>query len=354
MSKSCNYCLNDHTVRNMHIYADGRCNYCHAFESRESQLHDYRKLEKLFMQRINAVKGKYDFDAAVGISGGKDSTYVLYKLVNDYGLKVKAFTIDNGFLSAEARKNIEKTVKEFHVEHEFITFDPELLRKVYRYSMKKWLVPCIACSYIGYATMINYTAKINAGLCVHGRGLDQMMRYYDKDTFSILVDEGLKNYEDTDIVSLYNKILESINQKLGRGMRASVEEMLFKDVKRDDFREFVAYFLYHPYDKNEVIKFLEQNTSWRVKAAEKEHYDCEIHNAAKYIYQCAEGRPHSLPELSVQIRNHQITKQEARVILDNQTYTEEPTKELNRLRDYVGLSKRALLTKAKIYRRLPK
>lgn len=338
----------------MHIYADGRCNYCHAFESRESQLHDYRKLEKLFMQRINAVKGKYDFDAAVGISGGKDSTYVLYKLVNDYGLKVKAFTIDNGFLSAEARKNIEKTTKEFHVEHEFITFDPELLRKVYRYSMKKWLVPCIACSYIGYATMINYTAKINAGLCVHGRGLDQMMRYYDKDTFSILVDEGLKNYEDTDIVSLYNKILESINQKLGRGMRASVEEMLFKDVKRDDFREFVAYFLYHPYDKNEVIKFLEQNTSWRVKAAEKEHYDCEIHNAAKYIYQCAEGRPHSLPELSVQIRNHQITKQEARVILDNQTYTEEPTKELNRLCDYVGLSKRALLTKAKIYRRLPK
>ena len=181
-----------------------------------------------------------------------------------------------------------------------------------------------------------------------------MMRYYDKDTFSILVDEGLKNYEDTDIVSLYNKILESINQKLGRGMRENVEKMLFKDVKRDDFREFVAYFLYHPYDKNEVIKFLEQNTSWRVKAAEKEHYDCEIHNAAKYIYQCAEGRPHGLPELSVQIRNHQITKQEARVILDNQTYTEEPTKELNRLCDYVGLSKRALLTKAKIYRRLPK
>ncbi len=354
MSKSCNRCLNDKTVRKLRIYSDGQCNYCHAFDLKAAELKDYKHLEKLFIQRIDAVKGKYDYDAAVGVSGGKDSTYVLYQLIHTYGLKVKAFTINNGFLSAEARKNIDKTIKEFNVEHEYIEYDAELLRKIYRYSMKKWLVPCIACSYLGYATMINYTAKINAGLCMHGRGLDQMMRYYDRDTFSILVDEGLKDYKDTDIIALYSKLLESINKKLGGDMRENVEKILFNGIKRNDFREFVAYFLYHPYNKNDVIKFLEDNTSWRVEAQEKEHYDCEIHNAAKYIYQCAEGRPHGLPELSVQIRSGQITRQEARKILDEHTYTEEPTAELNRLCDYVGLSKRALLTKAKIYRRLPK
>ena len=354
MSKSCNRCLNNETVRNMHILSDGQCNYCHMFDTRAEELHDYKRLEKLFQQRINAVKGKYDYDAAVGISGGKDSTYVLYQLIHTYGLKVKAFTINNGFLSDEAKQNINKTVKEFGVEHEYIEFDPDLLRKVYRYSMKKWLVPCLACSYIGYATMINYAAKINAGLCVHGRGLDQMMRYYNEDTFSILVDEGLKDYEDTDISILYSNTINSINKKLGSKMRKAVTKMLFDGVKNDDYREFVAYFLYHPYDKDEIIKFLEKNTSWRVKSQQKEHYDCEIHNAAKYIYQCLEGRPHGLPELSVQVRSGQLSKQEAKDILRKQTYTKEPTEELDRLCDYVKLSKRALLLKAKIYRRLIK
>ena len=137
-------------------------------------------------------------------------------------------------------------------------------------------------------------------------------------------------------------------------MRKNIEQIFLSATKPGDYREFVAYFLYHPYNKDEIIKFLESNTSWRVKTKEKEHYDCEVHNAAKYIYQCAEGRPHALPELSVQVRAGEITKDEARKILDSQIYTEEPTAELDRLCDYVGLSKRALLTKAKIYRRLPK
>ena len=141
MSKCCNRCLNDQTVRNMRVFPDGQCNYCHMFDTRAAELRNYKRLKKLFRQRIDAVKDKYDYDAAVGISGGKDSTYVLYQLIHTYGLKVKAFTINNGFLSAEAKCNIDKTVKEFGVEHEYIEFDPELLRKVYRYSMKKWLVP---------------------------------------------------------------------------------------------------------------------------------------------------------------------------------------------------------------------
>ena len=180
------------------------------------------------------------------------------------------------------------------------------------------------------------------------------MRYYGNDVFTTLVDEGLKDYQDSDVTALYAKLLDNISNKLGAEMRENIEKTFLGDVKPGDYREFVAYFLYHPYNKENIIQFLEENTSWRVKAKQKEHYDCEIHNAAKYIYQCAEGRPHGLPELSVQVRAGELTKQEARKILDGQTYEKEPSSELNRLCDYVGLSKRALLTKAKIYRWLPK
>ena len=144
----------------------------------------------------------------------------------------------------------------------------------------------------------------------------------------------------------FDKILHILQRRFRNLIQTN--KLMYKSI------EFVAYFLYHPYNKEKIIQFLEENTSWRVKAKQKEHYDCEIHNAAKYIYQCAEGRPHGLPELSVQVRAGELTKQEARKILDEQTYEKEPSAELNRLCDYVGLSKRALLTKAKIYRWLPK
>ena len=38
------------------------------------------------------------------LSGGKDSTYMLYQLVRDLGLRpLVVFTLDNGYISEEAR-----------------------------------------------------------------------------------------------------------------------------------------------------------------------------------------------------------------------------------------------------------
>lgn len=351
--KKCNICINDMSVRKISFNENDVCNYCENFSKIESQLNDYENLEKLFNERIDKIKGKYTYDVAVGISGGKDSVYVLYQLINKYHLKVKAFTLNNGFLSDEAKENINKIVKEFGVEHEYIEFDKELLKKFYRYSMKKWLVPCMACSYIGYATMINYTSKINAGMCIHGRSPEQMLRYFGNDTFTVLVEAGLNSINDININQLYTDLLKNIESKVDKNLMNDIKEMLFKDTKGKDFREFVSYFLYHPYNEKEIIEFLQKNTSWRVRA-NYNHYDCLIHNATKYIYQCAEGRPHTLPEISVLVRNKNITKQEAEEKLKSEIITEKPTDELNLLCDFVNLNPNSILLKAKIYNKVIK
>ena len=145
MKKECRICVNDSSVRNIRFNKEGVCNFCENYLNEKEKLKDYDKLETLFTERIEKIKGKHRYDAAVGISGGKDSVFVLYELKEKYDLNIKAFTMNNGFLSDEARHNIDKIVKEFDVEHEYIDFDKELLQRFYRYSVKKWLVPCIAC-----------------------------------------------------------------------------------------------------------------------------------------------------------------------------------------------------------------
>ena len=345
----CRHCINDTSVRKIQFDPDGVCNYCRSYQQIESKLNDRQKLEKLFQERIDRIRGKYTYDAAVGISGGKDSMFVLHELTHRYRLKVKAFTMHNGFLSDEARANIDRMVQEFGVEHEYIEFDEEFLKKFYRYSMKKWLVPCIACSYIGYAAMINYTSRIDAGICIHGRSPEQMLRYYGNDTFTDLVDAGLKSIEEIDVSQLYKKLLGSVEDKVDKALMQDIRDMLFRDLNGEDFREFAAYFLYHPYNEKEIVEFLQKNTSWR---AGENHYDCLVHHATKYIYQCAEGRPHILPELSVLVRNGQLTKQEALEQLEKNIIPEKPVEELNKLCGMVGVSPKMTLFKAKLYQKI--
>ncbi len=346
--RNCIRCLNDGTVRRIEFDENGLCCYCGRYDAVSAKLNDKERLEQLFLERIERIRGKYDYDVALGVSGGKDSVFVLHELVNRYKLKVKTFTMLNGFFSDEARKNVDRLVQEFGVEHEYIEFDTELLNRFYRYSMKHWLAPCVACSYIGYAAMINYTTKINAGLCIHGRSPQQMLRYYGDDVFTPLVDAGLKPVAEVDVNALYTELLSSIEDKMDKSLLADVKSMLYDGIEQGDFREFVSYFLYHEYDEDKIVSFLRENTGWKPKE-DYDHYDCRIHNAAHYIYQCAEGRPHCLPEISVLVRSGKISREEGMALVQREHYSSKPKQELKLLGETVGIDLGTVLLKANLY-----
>ncbi|MBQ8194666.1 MAG: hypothetical protein IJZ47_04795 [Oscillospiraceae bacterium] len=351
--KKCTRCLNDSTVRRMNYDENGVCGYCRSYDSISGKLSDRERLEQLFFERIENIRGKYDYDVALGISGGKDSVFVLHELVKRYGLKVKTFTMLNGFFSDAARKNVDKLVQEFGVEHEYIEFDKDLLNRFYRYSMQHWLAPCVACSYIGYAAMINYTTKINAGLCIHGRSPQQMLRYYGDDVFTPLINAGLKSIHEVDLNALYTELLSSIEDRMDKELLADVKGMLCDCLDGGDFREFMSYFLYHDYDEQHIVSYLRENTSW-TPDVQYDHYDCRIHNAAHYIYECAEGRPHCLPEVSVLVRSGRISREEGIALVNKEHYYDKPYDELNLLSDTVGINLGPVLLKANIYKLLPK
>lgn len=347
----CKRCINDSTVKNISFDENGICNYCNAYDGISGVLHDYGRLEKLFTARIEKASGKeYDYTAAVGLSGGKDSVYVLYKLARVYHVKVKAFTLDNGFLSDDARIKIDNIVRELDVEHEYITFDVGLLKRTYKYFTNKFLSPCIACSFLGYAAMIDYASKINAGICVHGRSRPQMLRSYlpgGSDVFIEYIKSGLLPPGDVDLETLYGKVLSGTRRHISGKLAAEIEGSLMQNAKAYGYREFVPYFLYHPYDKREVIDFITTTTSWQ-KSEDVEHFDCLIHNAAAYIKNITARRAHIMPELSVSIREETLTRDEA-FLESGKSMVARPEKELDRMCGFMGLNKQKLLFKARLY-----
>ena len=331
----CNRCLNDETVRGISFDSSGVCNFCHNFDEIKEKLADENMLHQLFQERVDAVRGKHRYDAALGISGGKDSEFVLHELVRKHGLHVCTFTLDNGFLSEEAKRNIDKTVRNYGVDHEYITFDRAMQQRQYHYSMKHFLVPCIACSYTGYAAMINYAVKVDAGMCVHGRSPEQMLRRYGKDVFTRFVDMGLKSIHEIDIAEGYSALLDNVRDMVDEGIFNDIRSIAFEGVDGIEFREFVPYFLYYRYDEKEIVRFLKEETGW-TPPEDYNHYDCAIHNATKYIYQCRTGM---------------MTREEALELLAQEQMMEKPKEELRELCRYAKVSPSILLAKAEIYKR---
>ena len=153
---TCNRCILNEKFHGIEFDTSGLCNYCTNYEPYKKRLDDKKSLEKVFKKRIDRVKGKYEYDCLLGISGGKDSSYVLFMLKNKYKLNVLTYTFNNNYLSKYARKNIENLVDEFGVDHFFYKPDWNFHKKVYQYMMKTQGIPCKGCSIGAYGTSFKF------------------------------------------------------------------------------------------------------------------------------------------------------------------------------------------------------
>lgn len=99
----------------------GVCNICRGQEVRNEQI-DWDAQKKALDALIAEHRGKYDYDCIVPFSGGKDSTWTLYYLVKEYGLKPLVVRFDHGFMRPTLEENVRKTTRELGVD--ILSFRP--------------------------------------------------------------------------------------------------------------------------------------------------------------------------------------------------------------------------------------
>ena len=92
----------------------GVCDHCNTFyEDILPNWHIDERGEKALKEIVKKLKkegeGK-DFDCLMGMSGGIDSSYLLYVMVKKYGLRPLVFHVDAGWNSQIAVNNIERLV----------------------------------------------------------------------------------------------------------------------------------------------------------------------------------------------------------------------------------------------------
>ena len=104
--KYCTSCVLSEKFPGISFDSDGVCNYCTGgLVADDDKKTEYlREFEKLLAEK----KGKSSYDLIMAYSGGKDSTYTMMLLAQKYGLRILAWTLDNGFLSPQAMINITR------------------------------------------------------------------------------------------------------------------------------------------------------------------------------------------------------------------------------------------------------
>ena len=141
--KRCSIGLWDTTVPGIEFDdATGKSNYAEMFEIYASQYPkgDSGKVdwENFVLEMKKSGKGK-QYDCIIGVSGGTDSSYLMYIAKEVCGLRPLAVTFDNGWSSDISVKNIKKVTSALNIDLETYVVDYEEMKDILVSYMKAGL-----------------------------------------------------------------------------------------------------------------------------------------------------------------------------------------------------------------------
>jgi hypothetical protein len=110
----CSKCLMDSSVPRIHFDKDGVCSYCHFHNALDAEYQlgpeTDARLERIY-DRARAQGRNKSFDCIVGVSGGRDSTFLLWHLTKVAGLRCLPVFFNDGFGNPVAGENMKKATR---------------------------------------------------------------------------------------------------------------------------------------------------------------------------------------------------------------------------------------------------
>jgi N-acetyl sugar amidotransferase len=119
--KRCARCGLPETHETISFDTDQVCNICRQHDFKNDKI-DWTANKHALDSLIEEHRGQADYDCIVPFSGGKDSTWALYYLVKEYGIKPLVVRFDHGFMRQNLEENVKRTVRRLGVD--IMSFTP--------------------------------------------------------------------------------------------------------------------------------------------------------------------------------------------------------------------------------------
>jgi N-acetyl sugar amidotransferase len=133
MVRYCATCLYPDTKPDLQFNEDGVCSACVAFSARSEVDWDARRSEFLEIVETYRSKNASNYDCIVPVSGGKDSTYQVLRLL-EAGLNPLCVTATTDSLAPIGRRNLDNIGK-LGVDHIEVNLNPVIRRRLNKLSL---------------------------------------------------------------------------------------------------------------------------------------------------------------------------------------------------------------------------
>ncbi|MBD3426047.1 MAG: hypothetical protein GF409_02300 [Candidatus Omnitrophica bacterium] len=260
MKNICSKCILSDSMPGIELNEQGICNICQKVSRNMYQ----NKREEELISILKNRKTKSKYDCICLYSGGKDSTYMLYNLVEKYRLNVLAFTLDNWFLSSGTFDNIEKVVSKLAIDH--IIYKPrfDIVSKLFKYGIENYnsseesqnlayLIGhvCWPCFAMISLFSIKQAIKKNIPSIVVGTTPGQL-RQKDKSLIS--------KYEG--VVDVYKNMIIPFLNILDKNLKKEIDLSFFEKIKAFSLK-LVPFYEYVAYSENTAINEIKNRFNWQ-------------------------------------------------------------------------------------------
>jgi len=336
--RNCSRCLLPETQETITYDKEGVCNVCKQAEYKKEKI-DWVAREKELRNLIEGYRGKYDYDCIIPYSGGKDSTYTLYKLVADYKVKPLVVSFDHGFFRPNVMENTKRTMKKLGVDYHLFTPNWKVVKKLMLEALKRKGDFCWHCHTGVFAYPMHVAIKFNVPLVFWGEPSAEYTSYY--------------NYEEVEEVDekRFNRFVNlgiTAEDMVGMVEGVTMRELKpfsyppLKDLRAIRYRS-VCLGSYIPWDPKKNSEIIRRELGWKGDIVEGippeydyEKVECMFQGVRDYLKYIKRGFGRTAHLMSLDLRNKRIATEKARELIAK--YDGKRPASLDVFLEYLGIS----------------
>jgi hypothetical protein len=284
MLTRCAKCLLPETYPGISFNEEGICNYCLTF--RRSRRRGEVELKGFIEPYQNSGR---EYDCIIALSGGRDSTFTAHYAVRELGLKVLAYTWDNGFMPEQTRENIKNVIEVLGIDH--VVEKRDYMRKNVKRLMSAWIrkpspamvgLLCTGCrtGYIG--GLVKTVQSRQIPLVIHGGGEPE--RSFAQ---RLLSPTHSRRKKLPLILGFSMEMLRNPSYLSPSCVIGFAREFFYRFLHKDGGNlRMVSLFQFIEWNEKDIISLIQNRLKWEKPSYSKSSWraDCKINELKNYLY----------------------------------------------------------------------
>ena len=308
----CTKCILPESHESISFDANGVCNLCRQAAVKHTQI-DWGARKTMLKNIVDRYRGSGEYDCIVPFSGGKDSTFQLWYVVRELGLKPLVVRYNHWGYRPLINENNLRTFKKLNVDVLEFTSKWDVVKKLMLKSLEQTGDFCWHCHTGVFAHTMQIAVKFNIPLVIWGESSSEYRSYHTA--------EELEEFDEIAFNEMINLGIDADKMyELLKGEVSKRDLMAFKFPTKEELSKLGAkaiylgnYVKWHTKNQVEIIK---RELGWQGQDVEGippiydyEKIECRwqgIRDYCKYIKR-GHGRTNHLA--CIDIRNGEMDRE---------------------------------------------